>query len=239
MRWRCCACSGSRRPGGRRRIRRYPLDDLLGVIVLESVRNRCAVIGEDLGTSPQGFRERLAERLRHLGCRFCSFSNGNGTQRFLARPTPIRRPRSVSYRHLTICRVSPAWLGGDRHRAARAARACSPPRGRCSRPAKNASPRTRGRLLEALRHLGRPGRRHVGRRAGLARRVPVLGPAAPRASSSCRSRTSSADRCLQRTRNARRAPELAAEAPRRGGDDHADGAGSNDLSPSRDLRPRA
>jgi glycogen operon protein len=37
----------------------YPLDALLAQLSLESVRTRCAVIGEDLGTLPWGFRERL------------------------------------------------------------------------------------------------------------------------------------------------------------------------------------
>lgn len=41
---------------------RYPLDELIGIIALESVRNRCLVIGEDLGTVPEGFRERMRER---------------------------------------------------------------------------------------------------------------------------------------------------------------------------------
>jgi 4-alpha-glucanotransferase len=37
----------------------YPLDDVRGIVALASVRERCVVIGEDLGTVPAGFREKM------------------------------------------------------------------------------------------------------------------------------------------------------------------------------------
>ncbi|KQW20929.1 4-alpha-glucanotransferase [Afipia sp. Root123D2] len=41
---------------------RMPLEELLAVTAIESEANRCIVIGEDLGTVPAGFREKLAKR---------------------------------------------------------------------------------------------------------------------------------------------------------------------------------
>lgn len=38
----------------------YPFDALRHILALESTRQRCAVIGEDLGTVPEGFRETMA-----------------------------------------------------------------------------------------------------------------------------------------------------------------------------------
>jgi glycogen operon protein len=39
----------------------YPLGDLLGQVALESHASGCAVIGEDLGTAPEGLRESLQQ----------------------------------------------------------------------------------------------------------------------------------------------------------------------------------
>ncbi|WP_420429960.1 4-alpha-glucanotransferase [Kordiimonas sp.] len=50
----------------------YPRDELLGIIALESVRNACSVVGEDLGTVPTGFREQLANK-GLMGCSILYF----------------------------------------------------------------------------------------------------------------------------------------------------------------------
>lgn len=51
---------------------RYPFEDVLGILALESTRAQCVVIGEDLGTVPLGFRERMADA-RVLSYRILSF----------------------------------------------------------------------------------------------------------------------------------------------------------------------
>ncbi len=40
----------------------YPLHDLIGILALESQRNRCLIIGEDLGTVPEAMRQAMRAR---------------------------------------------------------------------------------------------------------------------------------------------------------------------------------
>lgn len=39
----------------------YPFEELAAILALESHRHECLVVGEDLGTVPEGFRERMAD----------------------------------------------------------------------------------------------------------------------------------------------------------------------------------
>ena len=54
----------------------YPFSDMLKLVCLESQRHRAIVIGEDLGTVPHGFRERL-EKAGVFGMRVTQFERAN------------------------------------------------------------------------------------------------------------------------------------------------------------------
>jgi 4-alpha-glucanotransferase len=69
---------------------RYPFDDLLRLIALESVRARCLVVGEDLGTVPEGFRPAM-ERAGSMSCRVLYFER-DADQAFLP---PEQYPRAA------------------------------------------------------------------------------------------------------------------------------------------------
>jgi 4-alpha-glucanotransferase len=88
---------------------RYPLEDLLGVLALESHRNRCLVVGEDLGTVPDGFRPRMAEA-RVLSCRVLWFEREAEAFRAPA-DYPVLAASCVSTHDLAT--LAGFWSGAD------------------------------------------------------------------------------------------------------------------------------
>ncbi len=89
----------------------YPIDDLVGIIALESQRNRCLVIGEDLGGVPDGLRERLAEA-NILSYRVLSFErDGKAFNRAQDYPW---LSLSVAGNH-DLTTLAGWWSGGDIH----------------------------------------------------------------------------------------------------------------------------
>ena len=75
---------------------RYPLDDLLRLVALESWRHRAIVIGEDLGTVPESLPERLAGA-GLLGIRVLWFE-----RQWSAPRQPFRPPSEWSDRALAV-----------------------------------------------------------------------------------------------------------------------------------------
>jgi 4-alpha-glucanotransferase len=87
----------------------YPREDLFAIVALESHRARCMVVGEDLGTVPPGFRERMAAA-GMLSYRVLRFENQGG------RPTsPADYPQlalAVAGNH-DLPTLKAWWTGSD------------------------------------------------------------------------------------------------------------------------------
>ncbi len=89
---------------------RYPLDDLLRLISLESHRSRAIVIGEDLGTVPYGFSDTLAQR-GILGMQVLWFQTQE--QEEFMRPANWRRDSVAMTTTHDLPTVAGWWIGRD------------------------------------------------------------------------------------------------------------------------------
>jgi glycogen debranching enzyme GlgX/4-alpha-glucanotransferase len=85
----------------------YPLEDLIGHIALESERAQCMVVGEDLGTVADGFRDRLT-RAKIVGMRVLWFER-KGVEFVSPASYP---PTSVACVATHDLATLAGWLGG-------------------------------------------------------------------------------------------------------------------------------
>jgi 4-alpha-glucanotransferase len=89
---------------------RYPFEALLRIVALESRRHRCLVIGEDLGTVPEGFRETMAE-VGILSYRVLYFEHmANG---LFKRPADYPEQSLVTVSTHDLPPLAGWWLGRD------------------------------------------------------------------------------------------------------------------------------
>ncbi len=90
---------------------RYPREDLIGILALESQRNQCMVIGEDLGTVPDGFRERMAEA--HILSYRVLFFEQNRKMGVFRRPAKYPKLAVAVASNHDLPTVRAWWLGRD------------------------------------------------------------------------------------------------------------------------------
>jgi 4-alpha-glucanotransferase len=89
---------------------RFPFDELTGILALESQRNQCLILGEDLGTVPEGFRERMAD-MDIFGCDLLYFERtGDGG---FKSPGDYRRKAAVSIGTHDLPTFAGYWEGRD------------------------------------------------------------------------------------------------------------------------------
>ena len=88
----------------------YPFHDLLRLVALESRRHGCAVVGEDLGTVPDGFRETM-QRASVLSYRIFMFER-RGDGGFIA-PGDYPPLSAASAATHDLATLKGFWLGRD------------------------------------------------------------------------------------------------------------------------------
>ena len=125
---------------------RMPLDDLVAITALESHRNKCLAIGEDLGTVPMGFRERMAEA-NVLSMKILYFEQEHGRFR---RPREFPPQAAISAATHDLPTLKGYWTAADI--AARLALGLSTP-GDAARAMEDRA-RDKAALLAALRDEG-------------------------------------------------------------------------------------
>jgi 4-alpha-glucanotransferase len=89
---------------------RYRRDELFGIVALESVRNRTALVGEDLGVVPDGFREKMAAD-GFCSCRLLWFERGADGGYFP--PGGYPRDAMVSVTTHDLATLAGFWSGHD------------------------------------------------------------------------------------------------------------------------------
>jgi 4-alpha-glucanotransferase len=122
---------------------RFPFDDLLAITALESQRNGCMIIGEDLGTVPEGFRERMA-RAHALSYRVLYFEKEHGRFR---RPADFPHLACVTISTHDLATLRGFWSGEDIAAKARQRIFASPEEEERARNERESDKRA---LLEAL-----------------------------------------------------------------------------------------
>ena len=166
----------------------YPLEDLMSILALESVRQRCLVIGEDLGTVPDEVRHAMAAFAR---VPLQGAAVREGGRRKLPRAGPLRAP--LDRGGVDPRSADPARLLGRR-------RPCAYATGFSSIPTRTrgvaCTPSGRSTASGCRRRLPRPGwipRRHQELRRDSARHPSpprnVFSREAPPPSSRCSSKT--------------------------------------------------
>jgi 4-alpha-glucanotransferase len=89
----------------------YPFDDLVGILALESWRNHCLVVGEDLGTVPPGFSEKLNEH-GILSYRVLYFEQDSKSGQFIP-PDEYRPLTLATVGSHDLATLRGWWLGND------------------------------------------------------------------------------------------------------------------------------
>lgn len=89
----------------------YPYAHLMAIVALESQRQKCLVVGEDLGTVPEGFRED-AERRGVLSYRVLMFEREDGDGPFLP-PSHYPKLAAATVSTHDLPTLAGLWSGRD------------------------------------------------------------------------------------------------------------------------------